>query len=90
MKNCIADLWYGNLAPAEKCGANNTEIRELVRLIERNKRNLDASLNESQKLLLEKYTDCITEYISLTAEQAFCDGFCLSSKIWCAVTSHCE
>lgn len=47
----------------------------------RNQEKIKSELNERQKELLEKYDECNNEYVSLTNEQAFSDGFCLGMKI---------
>ena len=80
MKTTIAELWNGQIVPVERCGTHNTEIEELIRLIDRNKTNLVHTLNDCQKDLFEKYIDCADEYLDLMTEEAFCKGFCLGSK----------
>ena len=39
MRRTIEELWSGNIAPCEKCGMHNQEIKELIRLIQRNREN---------------------------------------------------
>lgn len=82
MKETIENLWNGNIAPGEICGAGNPDIEHLVMLLERNKENLDKELGEQQKEILKKYIDCTDEYIYRITELAFCDGFCLASRLW--------
>lgn len=82
MTKTMAQLWYGNLEPIRYLGKNNTEIKDLERLIERSLEKFDDNLNEKQKETFENYNDCINEYIIATSEQAFCDGFCLAIKIF--------
>ncbi|MBQ7798927.1 MAG: hypothetical protein IJ370_00390 [Oscillospiraceae bacterium] len=81
MAKTISALWNGNLHPAEDFGIYNSEIRELGDLIQRNLEKLEKFLDKNSKLLCEKYTDCVNEYICLCCEQAFSDGFCLGTKI---------
>ena len=81
MKRTIIDLWNGEISPITNCGNGDPEIDNLVELIERNCKNLENTSNESQKETLEKYVCCVNEYLDLITEQAFCDGFCLSSKL---------
>ena len=38
--------------------------------------------------LAEKYKDCAEEYITVAKEQAFCDGFCLGTKIVVEALTH--
>lgn len=49
--------------------------------MERNLDNLLKEVNRKSKEILEKYTDCIEEYLILTTEQAFCNGFCLGTEL---------
>lgn len=81
MKHIIEDLWNGSITPGEYCGVGNPELKELEKLIERNRGDLNQQLNEHQKKILEKYIDCTEEYLDLLMVQAFSDGFCLASKL---------
>lgn len=75
----IAKLWNGELEPVRYSGMNNQEMKQLWSLVQRNFEEPEKSIND--KDLLKKYDDSINEYIILTAEQAFCDGFCLGTKL---------
>ena len=81
MKHTIEDLWYGNIATSENCGVNDPEIEKLVCLIERNKDKLNKVLCDPQKQLLEKLLSCSDEFTQLLSARAFCDGFCLASRL---------
>ena len=81
MTKMIAQLWNGNLEPVRHSGENNSEMRQLENLMLNNLEKLEAVLNESQKKIFGKYNDCFTEYMIVTGEQAFCDGFCMGTKI---------
>ena len=81
MKQTIEDLWYGNVNPCEICGTSNEEMKELTRLMVRNEQDLKKELNDRQKAMLEKYTDCADEYWNRLLAQAFHDGFSLASKL---------
>lgn len=81
MRAAIEELWYGNLAPYEKCGAHDPQIKELVRLMRRNREKLTEELNARQCDVLEKYIGCSDEYVCLMTEQAFCEGFRLACRL---------
>lgn len=81
MTNTIAQLWNGNLEPIRYLGVTNAEMKELEILMQRNLEKLEGNLNEKAKELFQKYDDCLNEYILISSEQAFCDGFCLGTKI---------
>ena len=38
-------------------------------------------LNEKQKSVLEKYSDCLTELSFINEKEIFVEGFCLGAKI---------
>lgn len=81
MSNTIAQLYRGQLEPKNILGNGNVEMRRIEILIENNYKKLKENLNEETKVILEKYSQCIDEYIVLISEQAFCDGFCLGTRI---------
>lgn len=81
MKETIAELWYGNIAPVEYCGANDKEINRLLMLMERNRNCLSSQLNEAQMTELEKYVDYSDKYAFRSALLSFIEGFSLGSKI---------
>ncbi len=81
MTKTIAALWNGNLDPVCCFGKNNSEIKQLETLMQKNLEKLEKSLDERSAKRFEAYTDCVNEYTLVVAEQAFCDGFCLGTKI---------
>ncbi len=81
MSNTIARLYRGQLEPKSVLGTGNSEMRRIEILIGNNYNKLKENLNEETKVILEKYSQCIDEYIVLITEQAFCDGFCLGTRI---------
>lgn len=81
MTKMIAQLWSGNFAPVKHLGDGNSEIKQLESLMQRNVQKLEENLNDIQKELLEKYNDCMTEYLVVACEQAYCDGFCAGTRI---------
>ena len=81
MTKTIAQLWCGSLDPVRYFGMDNPEMRNLEYLLERNLENVKKSLNESDRALLEKYYDCVTEYLAVSNEQAFCNGYCLGARL---------
>lgn len=77
----ILDLWNGNIAPCEHCGAHDPEVNQLISLIEQNRENLSRGLMEAQTETFQKYIDCSEEYLLRMLELAFIDGFCLGGKL---------
>ncbi len=81
MKDTIRELWYGNIDPMARCGANDSEIKELLRLMESNREKLLAELSEKQAERFQKYIDCSDEFAFCNATQAFIEGFSLACKL---------
>lgn len=81
MTKTIEKIWNGDIEPLVHSGVNNPDIKEIARLVSRNRENLEANLNENQEEIFQKYNESKDDYSILTNEQAFCDGFCLGMKI---------
>ena len=81
MSQTIIDLWNGNIAPCEHCGAHDTQVNQLLGLMERNREKLWEGLTAAQKETLQKYIDCSEEYLLRLMELAFSDGFGLGSRL---------
>jgi hypothetical protein len=84
MKTILSELWHGNLEPVATCGMGEKEIRQLVALMEKNSSRLQATLNEEEKDLFEKYIDTRMEYELHLEESAFSQGFSLAVQMLCA------
>lgn len=79
--NTLEDLYYGNLFPHEKCAKLNAEVKELLKLLNRNEEKLTATLTESQKETFEKYKDCNHEIYEISERESFIKGFQLGARI---------
>ena len=77
----IKELWYGNVAPFEQCTRGDKQLKELLKLVAKNKEELDASLTDKQKETLEKFEDCMNEMHSITERDAFSYGFRLGVQL---------
>ena len=42
----IKELWYGNVAPFEQCTRSDKQLKELLKLVARNKEELDGTLTD--------------------------------------------
>ena len=81
MKDTIRELWYGNIDPMDQCGVDDREIKELIRLMEKNRVKLSEGLSEKQAEVFQKYIDCSDEYAFSSAAHAFVAGFSLACKL---------
>ena len=43
--NTLEELYYGNIVPNEKCAKLNSEVTELLKLLNRNEAKLTATLD---------------------------------------------
>ena len=77
----IDELWYGNISPFEQCTRRNKKLKELLTLTARNKEELDATLTDRQKEILEKFEDCMNEMNAITERNAFSYGFKLGIRL---------
>ena len=77
----INELWYGNVSPFEQCTRGDKRLKELLKLVARNREDLDATLTNKQKETLEKFEDCMNEMHSVTECDAFSYGFRLGMQL---------
>ena len=85
--NTLEDLYYGNLFPQEKCAKLNYEVKELLKLLNRNEEKLISTLSDEQKETFEKYKDCNREISEICERDDFISGFQLGAKIIIEVIS---
>ena len=45
----INELWYGNVSPFEQCTRGDKRLKELLKLVARNREELDGTLTDKQK-----------------------------------------
>ena len=77
----LDELWYGNISPFEQCTRGDKRLKELLKLVARNREDLDESLTEKQKETLEKFEECMNEMHSITERDAFSYGFRLGVQL---------
>jgi hypothetical protein len=81
MKKTLIDLWYGNVDPRQDAQANQPIISDLMHLIERNRTDLNRTLNNDQKEIFEKYEGCADELSELCERNYFIYGFRLGMRL---------
>lgn len=81
MTRTISKLWRGAFEITGHSGVNKKELDELIELLEKQHNKLTINADENFKNEIEKFDLTHDEYTVLLCEQAFCDGFCLASKI---------
>ena len=77
----IDELWYGNVAPFEQCTRDDKRLKKLLKLVARNKEELDGTLTDKQKETLEKFEENMNEMHGVTERDAFSYGFRLGVQL---------
>ena len=77
----INELWYGNVSPFEQCTRGDKRLKELLKMVARNREELDGTLTDKQKETLEKFEECMNEMHSITERDAFSYGFRLGVQL---------
>ena len=77
----IDELWYGNIAPFEQCTRDDKRLKELLKLVARNREELDGTLTDKQKEILEKFEECMNEMHGVAERDAFSHGFRLGVQL---------
>ena len=89
MRTLLEELWYGNVYPQEQSTEHNSEIKELINLMGKNRELLSSALTAEQNLTLEKYDDCLNEMNSIIEKEVFAYGFRLGGRLMLEVlTDH--
>ena len=77
----IDELWYGNVAPFEQCTRGDKRLKELLNLVVRNREELDGTLTEKQKEILQKFEENTNEMHGVCERGAFSYGFRLGVQL---------
>ena len=89
MESTIIDLWNGEIAPCEHCGAQDQKANLLLAKVRRSREALDHGLNAEQKELSEQHAQAWEDYLLRMLELAFRDGFTVGSRLTEEVYSDC-
>ena len=81
MRSILEELWYGNVCPNTVCRAATKEAKELMGYIADHHDNLQATLADKQKEILEKFDDCYSELTDINEREIFVYAFRLGARI---------
>ena len=81
MKSMIDELWYGNVSPMDDTRNNTEEMKELMSYIARHQEELVATLTDEQKVIFEKFDDCLSKYASKAEKAIFLYAFRLGARL---------
>lgn len=65
----LEDLYYGNLFPHEKCSRLDDEVKELLKLLNRNEEKFVATLTEVQKETSKNTRTAIVRFLKSVSEK---------------------
>jgi len=85
MKNILEEFWYGNIDPMEQSTEKSHAVKELLKLMGRNRDRLHHSMTTEQRETLEKYDDCINEMHSIMELEIFSYAFRLGGQLMLAM-----
>ena len=83
--NILEDLWFGNISAWERPFKKDSAYAELLALVVRHQEDLLGRLNDEEKEIFEKFSECSTEMHDLTEREAFVKGFTIGAQIIIAV-----
>ena len=87
MKSILEELWYGNICPGTECRMLTKETKALMRDIADHHENLQKTLTDEQKELLEKFNACYTDLTDINEREIFTFAFRLGARIAMEVMS---
>ena len=77
----LEEFWYGNIEPTDYDTSSCKEYKKLQALICLNEEKLRATMTDEQKVLFEKYTDCVREHQTITGCLIFQNSFKLGARM---------
>ena len=77
----LDELWYGNITPCERDFKKGSAYAELLGYIVRHEEALQKRMNDEEKEILEKFTECTNEMYEIAEREAFVRGFTLGARI---------
>jgi hypothetical protein len=84
MENILEEFWYGNIDPSEQSTGKSQAIKELIKLMGRNRDRLHNSMTAEQRETLAKYDDCVNEMHSIMELEIFSYAFRLGGRLMLA------
>ena len=85
MRNILEEFWYGNIDPMEQSTEKNHTVKDLLKLMGRNRDRLHDSITAELRETLEKYDDCINEMHSIMEPEIFSYAFRLGGQFMLAM-----
>ncbi len=90
MTNVMKSLWNKDLGFTNRFFEESVELKKTEELMEKNLKVLRDCAGGPARDRLERYVDCVNEYLYLYGQQTFCDGFALGGKMMMEVFLNTE
>jgi len=81
MSQILKDLYYGNISPSEKSFDRNSEYAKELKTVSETEEKLLSQLNDTEKELLEAFSNAHGNMSRIAIADGFADGFCLAMRI---------
>ena len=81
MRSILEELFYGNVCPSTDCRSQSEEGKTLIGYIADHHKELSATLDDRQKEIFEKFTDCYDELTDINEREIFIYAFRLGMRI---------
>ena len=81
MKSILEELFYGNICPSMIDCSDSEQKNRLMKHIADHHDNLNNTLTEKQKEILEKFDDCLGELADLNEREMFIYAFRLGARM---------
>ena len=89
MGNILEEFWYGNINPQEQSKESSRTVKELLKLIGRNRDRLHDFMTAEQRETLDNYADCVNEKYGLIELEIFSYAFRLGGRLMLAALMDC-
>lgn len=78
----LEDLYYGNIAPHERYIRHGSREEKVLKLLCRNEESLTKNLNNRQKEMFNKFTDCQKELAESQPVRPLPTGSAWRCRLW--------
>ena len=81
MESILEELFYGNVCPSSDCRSKDGQTKKLMEHLANHHEELNNTLTDKQKELLEKFDDCYSELTDINEREIFVYAFRLGARI---------
>ena len=84
----LEDLYYGNVSPCDRDVRRGSKVDKLQTLVCQYEVELNSTLTEKQKEILEKFKEAYSELYCCFERDMFAQGFIIATKIMIEVQNY--